>query len=111
MTTATRSDMGATLTDSSKWHGGVLGPDGKIYGVPHNSTDILIIDPVSGTATRSDMGATLTDSSKWAGGVLGPDGKIYGVPLNSTDILIIDPVSVTRNYGKQMLLSPFLNKY
>ena len=35
--------MGATLTDTSKWYGGVLGPDGKIYGLPYNATDILII--------------------------------------------------------------------
>jgi peptidoglycan hydrolase-like protein with peptidoglycan-binding domain len=92
---ATRSALGATLTGSDKWVGGVLGPDGKIYGIPYNSTDILIIDPVAGTATRSALGATLTDSDKWVGGVLGPDGKIYGIPLNSTDILIIDPVAGT----------------
>ena len=41
--TASRSAMGATLTGTSKWYGGVLGPDGKIYGMPYDSTDILII--------------------------------------------------------------------
>lgn len=40
---ASRSAMGATLSGSNKWFGGVLGPDGKIYGIPYNSTDILII--------------------------------------------------------------------
>jgi hypothetical protein len=95
LTVASRDALGATLTDTNKWVGGVLGPDGKIYGMPHNSTDILIIDPVAGTATRSNMGATLTDTGKWVGGVLGPDGKIYGMPYNSTDILIIDPVAGT----------------
>jgi hypothetical protein len=92
---ATRSALGATLTDSGKWYGGVLGSDGKIYGIPYNAPDVLIIDPVAGTATRSALGATLTDSDKWVGGVLGPDGKIYGIPVNSTDILIIDPVAGT----------------
>ena len=38
---ATRTAMGATLTGSDKWYGGVLGPDGKIYGIPLNATDIL----------------------------------------------------------------------
>jgi hypothetical protein len=73
--------------------GGVLGPDGKIYGIPRNSADILIIDPVAGTAIRSNMGLTtnMTNTDKWFGGVLGPDGKIYGIPRNSADILIIDP--------------------
>ena len=92
---ASRSAMGATLSDSSKWVGGVLGPDGKIYGIPFYATDILIIDPIAGTASRSAMGATLSGSNKWAGGVLGPDGKIYGIPLSATDILIIDPIAGT----------------
>ena len=43
LSVASRSAMGATLTDTGKWVGGVLGPDGKIYGLPYNATDILII--------------------------------------------------------------------
>ena len=93
--TATRSDMGASLSGTGKWSGGVLGSDGKIYCVPNSGTNILIIDPVTQTATRSDMGASLSGDSKWFGGVLGSDGKIYCVPNNSTDILIIDPVTQT----------------
>ena len=92
---ASRSAMGADFTGPGKWWGGVLGPDGKIYGIPFNSQTILIIDPVAGTATRTNMGANLTGSSKWSGGVLGPDGKIYGIPYTSADILVIDPVAGT----------------
>ena len=92
---ASRSAMGANINGSGKWWGGVLGPDGKIYGIPYNSPTILIIDPVAGTATRTNMGADLTGSSKWAGGVLGPDGKIYGIPFASEDVLIIDPIAGT----------------
>lgn len=87
---ASRSSMGATLSGAAKWIGGVLGPDGNIYGMPFNGTDILIINPVAGTAARSAMGATLTGTGKWLGGVMGPDGKLYGIPADSTDILIID---------------------
>ena len=89
--------------------GGVLGPDGKIYGIPVNATDILVIDPVAGTATRTAMGATLTGSAKWYGGVLGPDGKIYGITNNATDIL------VTSHYLSapvgDIAISPYLNKF
>ena len=92
---ATRSAMSATLTGSAKWFGGVLAPNGKIYGIPYNSTDILIIDPVTGTATTNTMGASLTGNNQWAGGVLAPNGKIYGIPHSSTDILIIDPIAGT----------------
>ena len=94
-TNATTSNMGANLTGASKWQGGVLGPDGKIYCVPFNATSILIIDPQVGTATTSTMGANLTGANKWQGGVLGPDGKIYCVPFNATSILIIDPQAGT----------------
>jgi hypothetical protein len=88
--------MGASLTGSAKWDSGVLAPNGKIYGNPSSSADILIIDTVAGTATRSTMGATITaDGDKWIGGVLAPNGKIYCVPCNITDILIIDPVAGT----------------
>ena len=92
---ASRSAMGADLTGSGKWGGGVLAPNGKIYGMPLNSRDLLVIDPVAGTATRTNMGANLTGTFKWQGGVLGPDGKIYGIPYNSQTILIIDPVAGT----------------
>ena len=92
---ASRSAMGADFTGSGKWWGGVLGPDGKIYGIPYTSADILVIDPVAGTATRTSMGANLTGSSKWIGGVLAPNGKIYAMPLNSLDLLVIDPVADT----------------
>ncbi|WP_336931371.1 hypothetical protein, partial [Acinetobacter tandoii] len=85
--------MGANLNDSSKWIGGVLGNDGKIYCIPAYATDILIIDPIAGTATRSNMGVTLSGTSKWYSGTLGANGKIYGIPFNSTDILIIDPAA------------------
>jgi hypothetical protein len=81
--------MGVTLSGSNRWWGGVLGPDGKIYCIPYNAPDILIIDPVAGTATRSAMGADLTGDYKWIGGVLGPDGKIYGTAQNTTTILIV----------------------
>ena len=56
LTTATRSAMGATLSGSTKWAVGVLGPDGKIYGVPLTATDILII----GTGTPGPLQALLS---------------------------------------------------
>ena len=108
--TATTSTMGATLTGTTKWYGGVLGPDGKIYCVPLNATSILIIDPIAGTATTSAMGATLTGATKWFGGVLGPDGKIYCVPLDATSILIISKNINVSSLDVMACLSPHLNK-
>ena len=92
---STRSNLGASLGDTYKWLGGVLAPNGKIYCVPRNAADILIIDPSTNTATRSNMGVSLTGSEKWLGGVLAANGKIYCAPVNATDILIIDPSTDT----------------
>jgi hypothetical protein len=105
--------MSATLTGGNKWYGGVLAPNGKIYGIPYNSTDILIIDPVTDTATRSSMSATLTGTNKWAGGVLAPNGKIYGIPINSTDILTITPDLNTSavNIPIDRCISAYYNKF
>lgn len=35
----------SSLPAGNKWHGGVLAPNGKIYGIPRNSTTVLEIDP------------------------------------------------------------------
>ena len=111
--TATRSNMGATLTGTNKWAGGVLAPNGKIYGIPNYSSNILIIDPVAGTATRSNMGASLPDTNTWAGGVLAPNGKIYGMPIETTNILQITPELNTSavNIPIERCISAYYNKF
>ena len=77
------------LTNNSKWIGGVLAPNGKIYGIPYDSSSVLIIDPETNQADTSITG--LDGNSKWAGGVLASNGKIYGIPYDSPSVLIIDP--------------------
>ncbi len=81
--TKTATTFGS-LDGSSKWIGGVLATNGKIYGTPFNSTTVLEIDPVAKTTT---IFGSLTGSSKWWGGVLAPNGKIYGIPYDSTTVL------------------------
>ena len=80
------------FSGSFKWIGGVLAPNGKIYAIPHNSTQILEIDPNTRTATTF---GNFSGSAKWIGGVLAPNGKIYGIPSSSTQILEIDPNTKT----------------
>jgi hypothetical protein len=84
----TQSDTATTfgsLSGTSKWIGGVLAPNGMIYGIPLNSTTVLKIDPTGDTATT--FGSLSSGTSKWAGGVLAPNGMIYGIPINSTTVL------------------------
>ena len=88
----TTQDGSGSLSGTTKWIGGVLAPNGKIYGIPYSSTSVLVIDPAVGTATTF---GSLSGSSKWNGGVLAPNGKIYGIPSNSTSVLVIDPATNT----------------
>ena len=73
------------------WRGAVLGPDGKIYGIPTNATSVLKLDPVTRKVTTfGDFGTALAPANcsgalhcgleKWIGGVLAPTGKIIGIP-------------------------------
>lgn len=92
----TISMYNTTTTGSSKWRGGVLAPNGKIYCAPFNASTILIIDTNQQTAvlTEDAMGLNFT-GYKWIGGSLAPNGKIYCVPYEGDKILIIDPVTDT----------------
>jgi len=89
--TTTQNGSGI-LSGSTKWVGGVLAPNGKIYGIPFTSTTVLVIDPE--TNTTSTFGS-LSGTTKWVGGVLAPNGKIYGIPYASTTVLAIDPATNT----------------
>ncbi len=81
-----------SFTGSIKLTGGVLAPNGKIYGIPFQATTVLEIDPV--TKTTTEFGS-LAGTYKWWGGVLAPNGKIYGIPCDSKTVLEIDPVTKT----------------
>jgi hypothetical protein len=63
----------------TKWSGGVLAPNGKIYGIPSGSTQVLEIDPVAQTTAL--FGSLAAGTGKF-GGVLAPNGKIYGIPIS-----------------------------
>ena len=100
-------DGGTDLSGSGKWIGGVLAPNGKIYGIPSSSTTVLCIDPSNNTTSTF---GSLSGIGKWAGGVLAPNGKIYGIPLNSTTVLCIDGIG-SMSSAKNALTHPFFNKF
>lgn len=78
---------------SGKWYGGVLAPNGMIYGVPYSATTVLKINPTDDTFTT--FGSLPSTSFKWRGGVLAPNGMIYCAPLSSGNILKINPTNDT----------------
>jgi hypothetical protein len=73
----------------STWSGGVADDAGKVYGIPANADQILVLDTatgdISGIAVPSAVGGGM-----WCGGVT-VAGKVYGLPADARQILVFDP--------------------
>jgi len=104
--TDTASTFGS-LSGATKWVGGVLAPNGMIYGIPDSSTTVLKIDPATDTASTF---GSLSGATKWAGGVLAPNGMIYGIPRDSTTVLKIDS-GPEELFGTDVCLAGHWNKF
>ena len=103
--------------DSNKWIGGVLAPNGKIYGIPYSSTNVLIIDPDSpvvditalygiNVATATYSGSVLTAGTTLLSGLVIGDNIIittssnikymgYIQSLTNTTMTLVYPLGVT----------------
>lgn len=93
------SHIGVPL--ASGWVGGVLAPNGNIYGIPTTANQVLKIDPITDTVTTfGDVGATsgASTSNSYVDGILvGTD--IYCVPhdgeMSSAPVLVIHTANDT----------------
>ena len=69
-------------------YGGVLAPDGCIYGLPYAADGVLKIDPVAQSVSILPLPDEVAPGGyKWHGGALGPDGNIYGYPAHAERVL------------------------
>ena len=59
-------NLGFSETDA--WSGGVLAPNGKIYGIPWGDREVLIIDPATNKYDATNL-TVPTGSGKWRGGM------------------------------------------
>ena len=91
---------------SSKWIGGVLASNCKLYYVPFNANEILVVDTETNTTSTISVSPAL---GKWAGGVVSPNGNIYMIPFNNPNVVIIDPytnaltvIFISNNLGKYL---------
>jgi hypothetical protein len=87
--TTIRSGSGA-ITGSSKYTGGVLAPNGKIYMIPYGSVPFRSFDPDTGVTVS--IGAA-QGASAYVGGVLGQNGKIYAIPSFVGTVAELDPAT------------------
>jgi YVTN family beta-propeller protein len=91
---AANTTFGSFGTDANKWIGAVRAQNGKIYCIPYNAANVLVIDP-SNDSTYT-FGTVSSGGQKWRGGCLAPaNGKIYGMPYDSDTVLVIDPATDT----------------
>ena len=90
---------------TTQWVGGILAPNGCIYGIPYTSTSILKIDPTNDTTTTF---GNFAGTTKWQSGILAPNGCIYGIPYTSTSIL---KILSSQNLNPNLPLSQLFNKY
>ena len=87
------------------WFGTVAGPDGMLYGIPHNSAAVLCFDPATGKA--SAFGELGKGETKYVDGVLASDGCIYAAPHGAKRALRIDPVARTATMiGDELAVKP-----
>lgn len=82
------------------YQGAVLGPNGKVYFIPHNAKYIAEVDPVTDTLKMyTDIPIDASNAGiatyKYSGGVLGPDGYIYMVPCRANKVLRFDATKDT----------------
>ena len=96
-----------------RWFGGVLAPNGKIYGMADSGktpANVLEIDPSSGNTNT--ISVSNLSGEQWTGGVLAPNGKIYGLPNGGNTPAYV--LSFSRTFPQLMndwILYPQFNKF
>jgi prepilin-type N-terminal cleavage/methylation domain-containing protein len=76
------------------WDGLVLGPNGKLYGLPRDESRVVVIDPMNETFAYIGPVPSV-GTVKYAGGSLASNGKIYACPYWAPDVLVIDTATDT----------------
>ena len=71
------------LGPGPKWSAGILSTNGLLYGVPHDSSSVLIINPDFDLADTTTLTDLPTAARKWSDGALASNGKIYCVPIDA----------------------------
>jgi len=78
-----------------KWAGGIAAQDGRIFGLPANERQVLVIDPRPARPEVYKLGHLPDRDHKWLTGVRADDGRIFGIPWKASWVLVIDPPTDT----------------
>ena len=82
--------VGSSYPGNTKWWGGVLHPNGRIYGIPYETARVLEIDPRDTDNITTRLVGSSYSGNKWRGGTLYSNGRIYAAG-NQNQLLEIDP--------------------
>eukprot|EP00049_Salpingoeca_infusionum_P009955 m.169329 g.169329 ORF g.169329 m.169329 type:complete len:159 (-) comp14492_c2_seq1:63-539(-) len=76
---------------ANKWGNGALGPDGRIYAPPFDTSDaVLIIDPQTNTTDMTTLSGISVGGYNWDVLVYSPDvNAFYGIPRADRSVLIV----------------------
>lgn len=91
--TSEQAGISSAVKSVSKWRGGCLADNGKIYCAPYGAATVLEIDPIA--RTLNFFGSLGLDSQKFAGVVPLPDGRVYSGHARNNYSIIIDPATHT----------------
>ena len=91
---------------TNAWAGGVLAPNGLIYGVPYHATSVLVIDPASNTLDTTTIAGLPVAQHKWHAAVLVPashttgnSSAVYCFPNSHDSVLILRPATNTTDWS------------
>lgn len=105
------STHGSLGDEISKWYGGCLAPNGKLYFAPHDNGSILEVDPETASTVMLPIVDTSHGSnSKFRGGVVAPNGSIYFIPYETDAVLKLSFTGNITPFEQDVCESPWLNK-
>lgn len=83
----------STSAAGNAYRGTCRAPNGNVYFLPRNVSNILEYDPSNDT--NSTISVSGTGSNNHTGGCLGRNGNIYLAPFSASSVLEFDPVART----------------
>ena len=105
------STHGSLGDEISKWYGGCLAPNGKLYFAPHDNGSILEVDPETASTVMLPVVDTSHGSkSKFRGAVVAPNGNIYFIPYETDAVLKLSFTGNITPFEQDVCESPWLNK-